>query len=146
MYQIDHLVAENNIYDGYVTDHDSWIGPVGLTSIGYEGAPPHIFPQMIFRNNLCRHIDNGPDLTTDTGGYGLAVRITSTENAIIEGNVIGFGSPHLLHDLWSRNITAFNNLGPAGRVVHAAEDLFYDHWRQHDDLETRIEDALLLAF
>lgn len=70
----------------------------------------------------------------------------STENAIIEGNVIGFGHPHLLHDLSSRNITALNNIGPAGNLIRAEEDLGNGQWRAHDDLRSRIEDALMLAF
>jgi len=81
------------------------------------------------------------------GGNSIASRLSSAQDTLVEGNLIGIVDPHVMHYLKSRNVSAFNNLTPAGAAVPLTEDTsgFGATFERRDTLEDTINDALVLS-
>src|SRR5439155_19046182 len=91
------FIIERNIFDVYVTDTNSALSPRGVRTYGYEQGPPYMFPQMIVRENLVRHVDKMPSTgpARDTL-YPAGVGIDSTESGIIEQNLSDLEDPNAI--------------------------------------------------
>jgi len=128
--------------EGYATDPNSYVSPAGVSTNGYATPPPYMFPQMIVRENIIRHRDNqfsAPDAS-------IALRLTSVENALIEGNTVELTDPHLFQYAFGKNVKTFGNKTPSGQVLHPFEDIGGSGiLKVRDDLEGFIEDVTFLA-
>jgi hypothetical protein len=143
-WDIRHFVIENNIYDLYASDSNSAFVPRAVSMFGLLAVdiPPYIFPALVYRNNLVRHIDEQPGAIA--AGTSDAIYATTIGNGIIENNVFNTGYQPALIYYDSGNLTHMQNQKPDGTLLHGYRSTD-SSGPPIDDLETRVQDALAMA-
>jgi hypothetical protein len=112
-------------------------------SVGGAGrVQPYVFRYLSIRKNTIRTAGFPPAPTVPVyRGYGIL--IDSCEKGSVENNVIDLPGPTRLEFSNSGPIRFFNNATPAGNLIRAKNRNTLI-WA--DDLATKIEDALTMAF
>ena len=91
--------------------------------------------------------DRAPAGPVGNGGKIIAFRLSSAQDTLVEGNLIGIVDPNVMHYVKSRNVSGFNNLTPAGAPVPLTEDTsgFGATFEPRSTLDDKIGDALLFS-
>lgn len=117
-----------------------------------DGAKyPWVFQEAIVRDNYLRKVGGAPD---PESYLTRAIILTSTQNLIVESNIIwdmnqnpGTNQYHRAHTIDyadSQAAKAFNNQYPIGKLIQAFNDPSWynntDYWL--DEIETLAEDVV----
>ena len=150
-WQAFRFCVENNVFEVYQTDANSYGSPLGMSTYGYPAdvdssdvvlPAPFIFPQIVIRDNVFRHRND----QVVGGDNSSAVVVTSVQGGIIQANTIGFlGSEQVKYHV-GKNVRTLGNQSASGKIFHPFEwNDTSNKYEVRDDLETFIEDVTLLA-
>jgi hypothetical protein len=148
-YQVRRFICENNVCELHPFDINSGntnIVPRGIQTIAL-GGPPFMFPDAIIRGNFIRHVDDTPAVVGANNSFLFAMRIGSFGNTLIEDNVIGLTTPHLIHYTNGQAVNGFNNQSPAGTLLPVYSNFSggVEPFYKLDGLEDKVSDAILIS-
>jgi hypothetical protein len=148
-YQVRRFIFENNVCELHAFDINSAnisIVPRGMQTIGL-GGPPFMFPDAVVRGNFFRHINDTPAVVGANNSYLFAMRIGSFENTLIEDNLIGLTTPHLIHYTNGQAVNGFNNQTPDGTLLPVYSNFSggVEPFYKLDGLEDKVSDAILMS-
>ena len=148
-WQVRRLAYEGNACDFYPVDSNTAPHLFGATTLGYAFGPPFMFPQAVYRDNIFRLIDDTPAVALANGTRSWAFNCISSEQVLVEGNLVGLADAHLLtySRSRSRNVNAFNNLTTAGVEIPLYAEINGPPlaYEQEDSLEDKVREALLFS-
>jgi hypothetical protein len=144
-WDVRYFVLENNTYELYATDVNTAIWPRGATmfGLGEVDIPPYLFPNLIYRGNLIRHIDAIVPVGTDQPTYG--VYDTTVGGGIVEQNVIDVSPDRPLTYQFFGKVTHLENRTSGGLSLHGTKLNPNQTTEPLDDLEARVQDALMIS-
>lgn len=113
LWQVGRLIIESNVMELLLsvlsnTDgHSSgvWLG-------GSDRAAPYVFRQVVFRENVVRHVGGASGSTVTR-----ALELDSCENAIVETNVIQLDRAQAIEFTACGAVKFFNNQAPSGALI-----------------------------
>jgi hypothetical protein len=140
LWQVGNLVIENNVIELRTTwsPYTGAAAPTGIALQGQGYVSPYVFRQAVIRGNVIRHFLDASDPSEEPGGIAL----DSCEKAIVEDNTIQLDNPNPIVHLNSGEVRYFNNQTPSGAAIRGYNVVKSS---REDELETKIEDALVLA-
>jgi len=121
--------------------------PIGASAYGYLFGPPFMFPHAVIRTNVFRLVDGTPAVAMANGAHSAAVGLFSTENTLIEGNLVGITDSRIVRYGRSRQVTAFDNRSLAGEALPLIEDTSGNAtaFEPRGTLDESVSDALLFS-
>ena len=97
--------------------------------------------------DIFRLVNGRPAVAMANGAHSAAANVFSTENSLIEGNVVGFTDSRIVRYGKSRQVTAFDNRSLAGDALPLIEDTSGNAtaFEPRGTLDDLVSDALLLS-
>lgn len=140
VWQVRHLVIENNVMEMAPTPTPFWKSVGARLLSPTVTTPAYAFPELVIRNNVLRIVDGEADPSA------IAFRLQNCKNAFVEKNVVDLALATPLRHYNCQRIQYFNNTDSTGFLLRGAEETEQGAFiRSLGELTTAVGDSLLAA-